>query len=143
MTKVQVNSPSKSILIGIYSFLIAANVFGAISSLVYLGGLQVGPFIVSLLIQGLLLTAVIKQWRFFLRIWRILTIIVIVIMSIVSVLGIVFLIGSKQLDDESKTSLFVFEIVLILGILLNSILAHLIGRYTDDLKRAIIVACNF
>uniref|UniRef100_T1JY06 Uncharacterized protein n=1 Tax=Tetranychus urticae TaxID=32264 RepID=T1JY06_TETUR len=111
----------KSILIGTYSFLITAHIVGAISSLVYLGGLQMGPFLVSLLIQGLLLTAVIKEWRLFLSIWRILIIIVIVIMSLI----------------------FVFEILLVSGILFNLILAYLIGRYTNDLKRAIIVACNF
>uniref|UniRef100_T1K570 Uncharacterized protein n=1 Tax=Tetranychus urticae TaxID=32264 RepID=T1K570_TETUR len=133
MISSEVNSSSKKWLIRIFVFLIVLDVIRLINGILSSSGVGIGSTSFSFLIDGIMLLAILRQWKVILQIGRIVLIIDIVLGLIVEVLGIIEIVGNK-LEKSEKYSLISGEVVLAIQILCYFILAKLIGKYTTELK---------
>ena len=132
----EVHSKTKSFFICIFGVAFVLDIIQLIGACVGAGGTQISSAVGGLLIDGLMLTAVLKQWRVFLKICRIIIIIVIVLKFVFIVLAIIALVAlRKEKDaDSDRKWLIVDMVALILSTLISSIFAFLLGKYIDQLE---------
>lgn len=85
----------------------------------------------SVFIDGTLLLSIFMQWKNALKIFRTLIIIIVVICAISSLAGILVLIGGEKVDKEQIADDLVTVIV---GSLIYSLLAYLLGKYLEQIS---------
>lgn len=133
----EVHSKTKSFFICIFGVAVVLDIIQLLGGSFGGGGTQISTGIGSLIFDGIMLLAIIKQWRVFLKFCRIITIIIIVLKFIVIVLSIIALVALKKDDkdyDSDRKWLIVNLVTLIMSSLLNSIYAFLLGKYIDQLE---------
>lgn len=125
------SNSAKNWLIRIFSVSVALCVirlFGAASI-----GSGFGLAVICLVMEGIMLTAIIKRWRIVLIIGRI----VLMFSIVAGVIGIVvggILLGADDEFIKSQRNFLIFcEVGFSIGLLFNVILFKLLGKYTDEL----------
>uniref|UniRef100_T1JY20 Uncharacterized protein n=1 Tax=Tetranychus urticae TaxID=32264 RepID=T1JY20_TETUR len=127
----QRRSSVKLWLLGIYSFVIALNIVTFISAIFTYNVTGICLNILSIVIDGVLLTAIVKEWRVVLNIGRIVLTIVIVILAI----AIVFDgIAIGNVAAVERNALITIEVILSVSLLCNGFLFVLFGKYTAELS---------
>ena len=87
--------------------------------------------IISVLIDGSLLLAILKQWKSVLRAFRIVVIIIVALCIVSFLAGLIVLIGGEALERDQITDDLVTVAV---GALIHSLLAFLLGRYLTQIS---------
>uniref|UniRef100_T1KJL2 MARVEL domain-containing protein n=1 Tax=Tetranychus urticae TaxID=32264 RepID=T1KJL2_TETUR len=87
--------------------------------------------VISVCIDGTLLSAIFMQWRTVLRVFRTIIIVIVIICVISSLAGILVLVGGEKMDKEQIADDL---ITVIIGSLIYSLLAYLLGKYLDQIS---------
>uniref|UniRef100_T1JY04 Uncharacterized protein n=1 Tax=Tetranychus urticae TaxID=32264 RepID=T1JY04_TETUR len=125
--ELKTNSASKTILTGLFGFLVLLDGIRLLTAIVSLSGSDIGLTLISLAIDGLLFMAVIRRWKFILKISRFVIMLLIILCSFLAIFGIFGII--KESDEEKKIYLIVPEAVLAIEILCYALSAWLVGKY--------------
>lgn len=87
--------------------------------------------VLSVFIDGTLLTSIFKQWKTVLRVFRTIIIVIVIICVISSLAAILVLVGGEKMDKEQIADDLV---TVIIGSLIYSLLAYLLGKYLDQIS---------
>uniref|UniRef100_T1KFA2 MARVEL domain-containing protein n=1 Tax=Tetranychus urticae TaxID=32264 RepID=T1KFA2_TETUR len=87
--------------------------------------------VISVCIDGTLLSAIFMQWKSVLRVFRTIIIVIVIICIIASLAGILVLVGGEKLEKHQVAEDL---ITVIIGSLIYSLLAYLLGKYLDQIS---------
>lgn len=133
LEQIKTSNGPKIALTGLFGLLVLLDGIKLLTSLVTLSASDIGISLIGLAVDGLLLVAVIKQWKFIIKIARIVILILVILSAFEAILGIFGLITAKK-SDGKKIYPIVNELVLVLDIILYFIIAWLIGKYNKQLE---------
>uniref|UniRef100_T1JY05 Uncharacterized protein n=1 Tax=Tetranychus urticae TaxID=32264 RepID=T1JY05_TETUR len=150
--EMKVESKSKTVLKAVFAFLVSVDGLSLVSTLISLNPVIIVLVLLKLFFDGLVLVAIIKQWRNCLRICRIFIYLFYVVL-LVGARGMAASYGEAKRDEDAReilnpgsvdenkenpsedTVLLLAAIWAIIQLVAYGVSAQLIGNYTEQIKR--------